>query len=127
MRNGENMITGIKTRWLAGITAGVAAVSGSLGFGLSFLAVPSILIIGAFMAGRWQRSGTWLLWIGAFFLSLWALPYGGLILVSPPPRSDHSGLGVIAMTATTMLLVVLCDLALLLEAVRRRHARQISP
>jgi len=104
-------------RWFAVITAGVAGIVGTLGFGLPFVAVPSLLLVGAILRGHWQRTGTWMMWIGAVLLSLWTLPFGARILLSPPPI-DRSGMSVIVATAVTLLLVVVCDIALAVEALR---------
>jgi len=106
-------------RWFAVITAGVAGIVGTLGFGLPFVAVPSLLLVGAILRGHWQRTGTWMMWIGAVLLSLWTLPFGARILLSPPPI-DRSGMSVFAATAVTLLLVVICDIALVLEAFKNQ-------
>jgi hypothetical protein len=102
-------------RWFAVITAGVAGIVGTLGFGLFFIAVSSVLLVGAILRGHWQRTGTWMMWLGAALLSLWTLPFGARILLSPPPI-DRSGMSVIVATAVTLLLVVVCDIALAVEA-----------
>jgi hypothetical protein len=84
---------------------------------LAFRAVPSLLLVGAILRGHWQRTGTWMMWFGAALLSLWTLPFGARILLSPPPI-DRSGMSVFAATAVTLLLVVVCDMALAVEALR---------
>ena len=106
-------------RWFAVITAGVAGIVGTLGFGLLFVAVPGVLLVGAVLKGHLQRTGTWMMWIGAVLLSLWTLPFGARILLSPPPI-DRSGMSVFAATAVTLLLVVICDIALVLEAFKNQ-------
>ena len=113
-------------RWVAVITGGIAGVAGSLGFGLPFIAVPSVLVVGAILRRQWQRTGTWMMWIGAALLSLWTLPYGSLILLSPPP-TDRSGVAVIVTTAATVLLVVVCDIVLAVEAFKGRPQPSGSP
>src|SRR6185312_7396666 len=75
-------------RWFAVITAGVAGIVGTLGFGLPFVVVPSVLLVGAILRGHWQRTGTWMMWIGAVLLSLWTLPFGARILLSPLPSQS---------------------------------------
>src|SRR6185437_2463464 len=78
-----------------------------------------VLLVGAVLKGHLQRTGTWMMWIGAALLSLWALPFGARILLSPPPI-DRSGMSVIVATAVTLLLVVICDIALVLEAFKNQ-------
>ena len=113
-------------RWVALVTGAVAGIAGSFGFGLPFVAVPSVLVVGAILRGQWQRTGTWMMWIGAALLSLWTLPYGSRILLSPPPI-DRFGVAMIVMTAATVLLVVVCDIALAVEAFKGQPRPTGSP
>lgn len=114
-----NMIVSGKIRWLAVVTGCFTAVAGSFGFGLYFSIVPTFLIVGAIAQPRSPRSGRWLMWVGALFLSLWVLPVGISALLS---YRLVGRLDVIALSLVSVLLVSSCDFALLIDAVRMRRA-----
>ena len=120
----EGLITP-KTRWLA-IGAGcVAGVAGSLSLGLGFASTASILVFGAVLQ-RWSPClGRWLMWLGAFYLTLFL----ALFFVRPvvwtlgrPHLINESSLIFLSLAIVSMALVGWCDVALILGARRVRKA-----
>lgn len=106
-----------KVRWLAGVTGCLTAVTTSL-LGPVFVIVPVCLIVGAVVAGRSPRNGRDLIWLGAVLLSLFGLPIGVWILFR-----NGADIRVAMGASLSVILVVLCDVALLREAVKTRRAQ----
>ena len=121
--NGQNAgIIGGRTRWLAVATGLFTGVAGSFGLGLGFATVPIFLIVGAIMQPRFPRSGRGLICAGALWLTFWVFDVGVLMLVE-----RHSGdrLGVVnVLTLASVLLVTLCDSAIVIEEVKMRSTMQ---
>jgi hypothetical protein len=70
LRKRAEVLVSPRTRLLAIVTGCVSAVAGSLPVGPLFAVLPAILIFGAVLQ-RWSpRPGRWLMWLGAFFLTL---------------------------------------------------------
>jgi hypothetical protein len=70
LRKRVELLVSPRIRLLAIITGCVSAVAGSLPFGPLFAVVPAMLIFGAVLQ-RWSPCpGRWLMWLGAFFLTL---------------------------------------------------------
>ncbi len=115
------------TRWLAIATGCLSGVAGALQYGLFSLIIPSVLVLGAIIQPWSFRPGKWLMWLGAFFLTL----YVGLffapqlvdITVTSGLRSlDSLGIWILfSLTAASVLLVIWCDIALAVEGRRSRH------
>ncbi len=109
-----------RIRWLAIATGGIAAVTGSLGFGLFFPIVPSFLIVGAITQPRFPRQGRWLMWVGALSLSVFVLPPGTAILLDSVRtlRSyrDYNLVGMTLLWCASFLLLGWCDAELVIEA-----------
>jgi hypothetical protein len=106
-------------RWLAGVTGCLTAVAGLPVLSLLSVVVSGFSIVGAAVAGRFPRHGRDLIWFGAVAQSLYVLPFGGMLLLSLRPGTDPR---VTAVAAAAVLLVVLCDGALVTEAFKTRRA-----
>jgi len=107
-----------RTRWLVVATGCFTAVAGSLGFGLGFAIVPSFLIVGALMQPRCPRAGRGLICAGALWLSFWVFGVGVFMLHEHQSTDPPS---VVGLTLTSVLLVALCDLAIVIEEVKIRR------
>jgi len=121
----DGQTTGIildRTRWLAVATGLFTGVAGSFGLGLGFATVPIFLIVGAIIQPRFPRTGRGLVCAGALWLTFWVFDVGVLMLLE-----RHSGdrLGVAnVLTLVSVLLVTLCDLAIVIEEVRMKNTVQ---
>ena len=90
---------------------------------LFFPVVPSILIFGAIAQPRFHRTGFWLMWVGALFLSLWVLPIGATILLGffkTPSYHDFNAVAVTLGWAVSFLLLAWCDAVLMIESRKLR-------
>jgi len=116
-------LVGGRTRWLAISAAFVAAITGAVSLSLLFPVVPIILIFGAIVQPRFHRTGFWLMWVGALFLSVWVLPIGVTILLGffkTPSYHDFNAVGVTLGWAASFLLLAWCDAALMIESRKLR-------
>ena len=122
----ENRSTEImanKIRWLAGTTGCLTAVPITILWSSPVFAIfPIFLILGAALAGRFPRRGRDLIWFGAGLLSLSGLPLGVWFLVL---AYYHAGRDprVTVVAAASVLLIVWCDVAVVMEAIKLRGAR----
>jgi hypothetical protein len=115
-----NVIVSSKTRWLAVATGCFTAVAGSLGFTWGFAIVPGILIVGAIVQPLFPRAGRVLMCAGAVSLSCWVLTFCAFIL---PESRFADRPAVIALTSVSVLLVALCDVAIVIEEVKIRRSQ----
>jgi hypothetical protein len=97
-------------RWLAA-SAGLVMVLPCLGITVLYLILPAMLTGGAVIVSGWPRFGRWLMWVGAFLLSILVFPWCIATLLHPGGRVD---LMVSACLASAILLP-LCGLALLVD------------
>jgi hypothetical protein len=105
-------------RWLAG---GTGIITGSIflvDFGLGFLS--AFLVVGALIAGRFPQRGKELTWFGAGVVSLTILPLSIWVLFHALDGTDP---WFTAGSAVSVLFIVLCDAALLIEAINRKRTR----
>jgi hypothetical protein len=116
------------TRWLAIAAGCLSGVAGALQYGPFSLIIPSVLVLGAIIQPWSFRPGKWLMWLGAFFLTLYV---GFLFAPQIVDITVNSGLRsldslriwiLFSLTAASVLLVVWCDIALAVEGRRSRHA-----
>jgi hypothetical protein len=113
-----------KVRWFAVATGCCTAIAGSFALGLGFASVPIFLIVGAIVQPRFPRTGRGLMCAGALWLSFWVFDVGILMLFE-----GHSGYRIGAVgpiTVVSVLLVVLCDLAIVIEEVKIRRAARLA-
>ena len=115
-----------RTRWLAIAAGCVSGLAGSLPFGPLFAALPAILVFSAILQ-RWSpRPGRWLMWLGAFFLTLDV----GVFFIPPVLRPSHmldgSILIVLSLYIVSILLVGCCDLALIIDSRRSRSTPDLT-
>jgi hypothetical protein len=119
-------VVAIRTRWLAVVTGCFTAVAGTFVGGLFFL-IPSFLILGAVVQPRSPRSGRWLMWLGAFLLSLMTLPLASVLLSESIPtlrvHYDYGELTLVSLCAMSVFLVIWCDVELVVDAIRMRRGR----
>jgi hypothetical protein len=119
----EGQATGIvtsRTRWLAVAIGFFTGVAGSFGLGLGFASVPIFLIVGAIIQPRFPRTGRGLMCAGALWLTFWVFDVGVLMLIEKHPY-DHLGM-INLLTVVSVLLVTLCDLAIVIEEAKIRRA-----
>ena len=114
------MIVSSKTRWLAVATGCLAAVVGSLGFTWGFAIVPGFLIVGAIVQPRLPRTGRVLTCAGAVSLSFWVLCFYAFIL---PESRFANRTGLMALTLVLVLLVALCDVAIVIDEIKLRRTQ----
>ena len=126
-------------RWLAGTTgcvtlligwlvfASFATVAAGVSFSWEFIAWwgpvfggPILLAAGSLAAGRWHRVGVLLMLVGAICVTSWVLYFGVPMFISPPPQPNAI---VVFTAAATITLVILCDVALGLVALRSWRSR----
>jgi hypothetical protein len=105
-------------RWLAGVTGCLTALIFFFDWGIGFVSV--FLIVGALLAGRFPRSGKELTWFGAGVVSLSILPLSMWFLFHALDGTDP---WVTVGSAGSVLFIVLCDAALLMEAIMRKRSR----
>jgi hypothetical protein len=113
----RNLIVSSYVRWLAVATGCFAAAAGSFGFGLGFALMPSILIVGAIIQPRFPRAGRGLICAGALWLSFWVFDVGVLMMLEHRPTDRP---GVVSLILCAVVLVALCDLAILMEEIKIR-------
>ena len=127
--NYENRILSRKTRGLAAVTGFVSGVA-LLSF--KWLCVAGIfLIIGAVLQPRLPRAGRWLLYVAVPLMSVWVVPLGVLTLVATAtgerPPYDVFGLSLALAWTLSPVLLIWCNAALVVEAVKDRRARRDAP
>lgn len=118
-------IVPVKVRLLAALAGCFSAVWGVLVFGWPFAVVPVFLILGAIIQPRSPLPGKWLMWVGAFLLSMVVLPIG-----TPTLFAGIRGLGfyhdtsmivTFSLSLASVLLVVCCDATLLYSMTLRNN------
>jgi hypothetical protein len=114
----KKQIVSEKTRWLAVATGFLTAVAGTFAGGL-FLVMPIPLILGAVIQPRFPRVGRGLICAGALWLTFWVFDIGGFMVLE---HRSTNHLGVVALSIVLILLVVLCDVAILIEELKLRRA-----
>jgi hypothetical protein len=108
-----------KLRWIAAGT-GLVTISG-LAITWLYLPFPVLLILGAAIAGRWPRTGRWLMWVGAAVLSLFLLPT--YIVLLPENHFVYTDLIILLIDigwVGTVVLLPLCDVVLFIDAFKTR-------
>jgi hypothetical protein len=106
-------------RWLAGTAGCLTAATFIFDYGLGLLSV--FLIVGALVAGRFPRKGRDLIWFGAVVASLSELPIAiSMLLISARGGTDPR---VTVGAAASVLLIVWCDAALVMQAFKTSRAR----
>ncbi len=109
------------------VAGGIAAIAGAPLTELGTLAVALILILGAIVQ-RWSpHPGRWLMWLGAFlltlFVGLFVMPQG--LYAFEALRSPLGGIRdviAIALALASVALIGWCDVALIDDAKRSRTA-----
>jgi hypothetical protein len=115
-----------KTRLLALITGCVSCVAGSLPFGPLFSLLPAILVLGAVLQ-RWSpRPGRWLMWLGAFFLTVEMGLLLGPTVLRPPHVLDTNILIVFTLCSVSLVLVGWCDVALIIDSRRAKSVPDLA-
>jgi hypothetical protein len=114
-----------KIRWLA-IAAGVfSGVAGSLPFGPLFAIIPSLLILGAIIQPYTPRPGRWLLYLGAFVVSVYAslfLAPGALEIVwTVHLRDNLAQLTLFILVLSSIFLIGWCDIEIIRDALKTTH------
>jgi hypothetical protein len=114
-----------KVRWLAIIAGFTTAVISLFMFGLESSISAAILILAALVQPYFGRPGRWLMWLGAFFLSITgillgaAIPEGFQMLRLHP---SSTVLALLSLTILSVLLLIWCDVALIADAIKHRGA-----
>jgi hypothetical protein len=111
----------VRTRSLAIVTGLVAGVTASTGLGLLGVIVPTFLVVAAIAQPRSQRYGFWLMLGSAVMISSWMLPFGVLVVFDSfrmfGLHHDYNMM-VITLWAASLLLLVWCLRALMVEGFR---------
>jgi hypothetical protein len=119
----KSSIVSAKIRLLVILTGFFTGFAGSLGFGIGFSMFPGVMVVGALLQPRFRNLGRGLMLAGALLVSAWVLPYAVDILFEGIDRPD-----MMIFTVGSILLVAVCDVALLVEEVRiRRRATAPRP
>ena len=88
-------------------------------------------IIAVIVQPRLPRAGRWLLSVAAPLLSVWIVPIGIMVLVKTVRGEPwpHDFIGVVFELAWTLspILLIWCNAALVIEAVKERCARRDVP
>jgi hypothetical protein len=117
------VIISTKTRWLSILTGCLTPVAGiALGLSLGFAFPASILIIGAAIQPKFRSAGRGLVCAGALLLSFFVFDVGFFMVIE-----RHAGSGVMRADVVTWLsvaLVALCDVTIVVDEVRMRHAER---
>jgi hypothetical protein len=119
----ENRTSGIidsNIRWFVVVTGCFAAIAGSLRFSPAFTCVPSFMILGALIQRRFPRPGRVLVSAGAIALSYWVLVVGVLMLNGTISRDRLLEFG---LTLASVLLVALCDVAIVVQEIKIRRVQ----
>lgn len=118
---------GSGTRWLAVATVCVTA-AGTLGTGGLLTTIP--LILGVVAEALAPRRGKWLMWLGAAYLSVLVLPMEILLLpefMASPLVKQYARVAIEStLWIASMCLIVSCDVALIMDAVKTRHNRIVA-
>jgi hypothetical protein len=115
------------TRWLALLVGclDLAFIGWAHAALPSTLVVPTSFVLGAIIQPYSPRPGRWLLWVGAFYLSLIGLPYLALMVAGAASHLRDSislnSLLLLLATVAPLVLLIWCDAALILDA--RRQSR----
>jgi hypothetical protein len=125
-RNYADQLVPPRTRWLAIVAGCVSGLAGSLPFGPLFSALPLILVLGAILQ-RWSpHLGRWLMWLGAFYLTLVVAVFLGPAVLSAKqplaPYYDRNILTFFALSVASLALVGWCDVALIIDARKSKDA-----
>lgn len=110
-----------RTRWLAIATGSVSGLAGSLSLGPLFFELPLILILGAILQRRSPRPGRWLMWLGAFYLTVDVGEFFGPSLLRLPHFLDMNKLIILSLFGVSLALVSWCDVTLVIDARRSRN------
>lgn len=112
-----------KVRMLAIAAGVVVGITGCLGVGLFFVAVPGLLIIGTLVQPR-SDAGRPLMWAGALIVNFPGFLFGYTALSGIPQWPKTHDLGFVTMDSLCLLsflLVCACDVALIIDAVKSKH------
>lgn len=115
------MIVSSKIRWFAVATGCLTGIAGVFGFGLGFAIFPGFLIAGALVQPRFPRAGRGLICFGALWLSFWVFDIGYFTLTEKGPMGRFG-----VAVAFSVLLVALCDLALMVEELKIRRTEHAA-
>jgi len=118
------VVVSSKVRWFAVATGCLTAIAGSFALGLGFASVPIFLIVGAILQPRFPRTGRGLMCAGALWLSFWVFDVGVLMLIESHPGYRFGIVNLIIVAS--VLLVALCDLALVIEEVKIRRSNSAT-
>jgi hypothetical protein len=113
----NKLIVSDRTRLFAVITGFVAAAAGAFAGGL-FLVMPIPMIVGAVIQPHFPRIGRGLTCAGALWLTFWVFDIG-FFMVLETHSTDR--LGADLLVAVVVVLVSLCDLAIVIEEVKMRR------
>jgi hypothetical protein len=119
----------VNLRWLALAAACSSGLAGSLLFGPLFLMFPSIQILGAVVEAYSARFGQVLLWIGGCILTFYAATFlapqalGAISVLHV--RNDLTHIALFLLLVVSLALIVWCDLALVVFAIRSRRSVRI--
>ncbi len=116
-----------RIRLLAIVTGCCTGIAGFIPFGPFVSLIALLLVVGATLQPYSPRSGRWLLWLGAFFVTMFVGVFLApqAVWVSRIFRLHHeiAILTFLFFFIASIPLVIWCDVALAAEALRRTHAK----
>lgn len=121
----DTQILSPRKRGLVIATGVIVAVTVSLGISPVFAIVPGFLILGAVIQRYHILLGRVVMWIGALILSVLAPLLGGAALATVRTLRmyhDFNIIGISVLYAVSFLLLCLCDVALIIDAIRWARA-----
>jgi hypothetical protein len=114
----KSALVSTRTRAVVFIAGSFVALAGSLAMGPAFLMYPAVMLLGALLQPRFRALGRGLMLGGALLLSAWVFPYGiGSLLGAGTSRHSY----VTAFAFGAVLLMAICDVALVMEEIRIRR------
>jgi hypothetical protein len=106
-----------RVRWFAIVTAFLIGAAGAVSLGITFVLFPAFLVLGAVIQPRFRQLGRGLICFGALWLTFWVVDIAWFAV-----RERHSGdRWILFFTLVSVLLAILCDLAIALEELRIRR------
>jgi hypothetical protein len=114
-------VVSAKIRWLAVLAGCSSAIFAALAFGAPFL------ILGAIVQPWARTTGRWLIWLGAFLLSLMVVPFGTGIVLGQARHlgRDNWSFSIFPLFVLSTALIYCCDIALVTDAFKSKRQQWV--
>ena len=90
-----------------------------------WLALPSLIAVGAILFGKQQHLGIRVMQVGSVFASVFLFPLAAIVAFVPGGPWDILGLALRALFGTTAILILMTDVALVRAARAQRKAQRV--